>query len=177
MKYKHSNELYHHGIKGQRWGIRRFQREDGTRTPAGRARARRELSDEEKQSVIRKASTDRTYARAASGEYRNQLTKNIVDETGRIIGNLKRENDDYIRNNPVKKKRLNLDNMSDQDMRNKINRELLERQYNQLFAPEDYNVNKGRETVSKVLGVAGTALATASSALTIALAIKQLRNS
>lgn len=30
------NELYHHGIKGQRWGIRRFQREDGSLTPAGR---------------------------------------------------------------------------------------------------------------------------------------------
>lgn len=24
-------ELYHHGIKGQRWGVRRFQNRDGTR--------------------------------------------------------------------------------------------------------------------------------------------------
>ena len=32
--------LIHHGIKGQRWGIRRFQNEDGTRTAAGRARER-----------------------------------------------------------------------------------------------------------------------------------------
>lgn len=30
-----SSELYHHGIRGQRWGIRRFQNEDGTLTPAG----------------------------------------------------------------------------------------------------------------------------------------------
>ena len=28
-------ELYHHGIKGQKWGIRRFQNEDGSLTPAG----------------------------------------------------------------------------------------------------------------------------------------------
>lgn len=27
--------LVHHGIKGQRWGVRRFQNEDGTLTPAG----------------------------------------------------------------------------------------------------------------------------------------------
>lgn len=33
-----SDELYHHGIKGQRWGIRRYQNEDGTLTAAGKAR-------------------------------------------------------------------------------------------------------------------------------------------
>lgn len=29
-------ELYHHGIKGQKWGVRRYQYADGTYTPAGR---------------------------------------------------------------------------------------------------------------------------------------------
>ena len=32
------DELYHHGIKGQRWGIRRFQNPDGTLTAAGKER-------------------------------------------------------------------------------------------------------------------------------------------
>lgn len=32
------NELYHFGIKGMRWGIRRYQKEDGTLTPSGRKR-------------------------------------------------------------------------------------------------------------------------------------------
>lgn len=31
-------ELYHHGIKGQRWGIRRYQKKDGSLTPAGKKR-------------------------------------------------------------------------------------------------------------------------------------------
>ena len=31
-------ELYHHGIKGQKWGVRRFQNEDGTLTEEGKAR-------------------------------------------------------------------------------------------------------------------------------------------
>lgn len=30
--------LVHHGIKGQRWGIRRYQNEDGSLTPSGRRR-------------------------------------------------------------------------------------------------------------------------------------------
>lgn len=34
------NELYHHGIKGQRWGVRRFQNPDGTLTEAGRRKYR-----------------------------------------------------------------------------------------------------------------------------------------
>ena len=34
----YSIELYHHGIKGQKWGVRRFQNYDGSRTAAGKAR-------------------------------------------------------------------------------------------------------------------------------------------
>ena len=32
------NELRHYGIKGMRWGVRRYQNEDGTLTAAGRKR-------------------------------------------------------------------------------------------------------------------------------------------
>lgn len=33
-----SDELYHHGIQGQKWGIRRYQNPDGTLTPEGKKR-------------------------------------------------------------------------------------------------------------------------------------------
>lgn len=36
--YTTDYELYHHGIKGQRWGVRRYQQKDGSLTPAGKKR-------------------------------------------------------------------------------------------------------------------------------------------
>lgn len=34
----HYDNLYHHGIKGQKWGVRRFQKKDGSLTSAGKKR-------------------------------------------------------------------------------------------------------------------------------------------
>ena len=33
-----NNNLQHHGIKGQKWGVRRFQNKDGSLTPEGKKR-------------------------------------------------------------------------------------------------------------------------------------------
>ena len=38
MQYMTENELYHHGILGQKWGVRRFQNQDGSYTAAGKER-------------------------------------------------------------------------------------------------------------------------------------------
>lgn len=42
MMNKNCDELYHYGVRGMKWGIRRYQNEDGTLTSSGKKRAEKE---------------------------------------------------------------------------------------------------------------------------------------
>lgn len=138
--------LAHHGIKGQRWGVRRFQNADGTRTEAGKRR----YSDKE----LGKAKT--------IAENASRITDNL-GKINRAIGDIHKES--------VKSKSLS--DMTDQELRNRVNRMNLEQRYSELSAGKK---SRGEVYVGHVLEMAGGALGVASSALAIALSIRQLKS-
>lgn len=61
-----TEDLQHHGIKGQKWGIRRFQNRDGSLTSAGKRRER-ENSSNEQNNAHKRSINGKTVAKAAIG--------------------------------------------------------------------------------------------------------------
>lgn len=175
------SEIYHHGIKGQKWGVRRFQNADGTRTSAGKKRAKENdsgsVSDEELASRVRRMNLEKQYSKLSKEREKPskvESTKKLVDATSVAVNQAKKINQDAIKASR-KKEKLDLSKMTDKELRDRINRANLERQYNDMFAKETVTISKGQKYASNALKVGGDVLAAGSSALAIAIAIKELK--
>jgi hypothetical protein len=68
MKIQYETELYHFGIKGMKWYRRRYQEEDGSLTPAGRARYANQQAKQSARVEKYEARAARYNARAAKKE-------------------------------------------------------------------------------------------------------------
>lgn len=68
-----NDELYHHGIKGQKWGVRRYQNPDGSLTSAGKRRLYKQNSKDIK--AYKKAEYGSTDRYNMEKDFRNSISK------------------------------------------------------------------------------------------------------
>lgn len=151
------NELQHHGIKGQKWGVRRYQQKDGSLTPAGKKR----YGDGNKMDL--------------------QETKKLVDKTNDVAKQTQRVNDEK-RHKKEKQAKMDKEQeirdkvykMSDQELRDAVNRMNMEERYTQVMRDRTV-VEVGKTKVEKFMDYSVTALTIASSTLSIAMMLKEMK--
>lgn len=130
-------------------------------------------TEEEMTAAIRKYNIERQYKKATQGPDKLDKAKNLLNETSNALnrtGNKLRQDQ-----NIKTWERMDLSNMTDQQLRDRINRENLEVQYSKMFNTKTPEVSKGREWVSNAFDIGADVLQVTSSALAIAIAIKALK--
>ena len=71
-------EIYHHGIKGMRWGIRRYQNPDGSLTAAGKKRYDDGLTDSDKR--VSSNSDSKTPRKGLIQKRKDKLTEHYISK-------------------------------------------------------------------------------------------------
>lgn len=89
-----NNELYHHGIKGQKWGVRRYQNPDGTLTDIGRKRYGTYADYKEVKNLIKNNSeghnSNYVHNAEAAVYEKSNIVKNVLDDES-----VKKARDEY----------------------------------------------------------------------------------
>ena len=213
MDYLQVRELYHDGIKGMKWGIRRYQNYDGTLTEEGRLRYNKnynkdraegslptkdkdgnyyyknkdgdkvlyktrseQLSDTELTDLNRRVQQENKLAAETSSAYDPPEYKGPkADQAFRDASKLTKDISESLPKGNGRVIKKNYSNLSDQELRDRINRLQLEDNYGRLTGDTKY-VKSGSEKAREFLQTAGALLAITGSAVALANTIADMQD-
>ena len=143
-----SDELQHFGVKGMKWGVRRYQNKDGTLTKAGVRKYNKEVAriNKEKQIIRNK---ERTLAKF------NKLDalRKDVDSRKQALELNSEKHTNFTKPSKPKtetNKPTSIKDLSDEELQRRIDRINLENKYKSLTT-ETRQVSTGKKVVGKVM--------------------------
>ena len=165
--YNYSNELYHHGVKGQKWGVRRYQNSDGSLTSEGIKRQERneKIRDKADKFFTPSIKTGKDKSPISPAEKIGRESKNAIDNAIGITNSV----DKISRRNKTNK---SISEMSNEELQEHITRMSLEERYSALSSNR---VRNGASYVNDVLGSVGGTVGLVTAGLGIATTIKKLK--
>ena len=87
-QYQNTDELYHHGVLGMKWGVRRYQNKDGSLTARGKRRRQMSADAAEvsrlKKKRVYEMSNEEIRKVNNRSKLENELKRNNVKSFGRI---------------------------------------------------------------------------------------------
>lgn len=169
-----NTELYHHGIKGQRWGIRRYQNKDGSLTAYGKKRYAKELAklEAEKKRIRQQEQTAKKMKKL------DNMRKDL-DERKKALNPDDAPESAKRQKAPSVPKKRKLSELSNEEIQAKIDRMNLENKYKELAqaqidAVSKKEVSKGQKFTEEVLEKAGKNIATQAAAWAMGTGVNKL---
>ena len=149
MDYVHTLDpdfLAHHGIKGQKWGRRRFQNKDGSLTAEGLARYGSGISG----AVKKVGETAKKANDAISTAARKTFNPTVADMNEKIKKAKEKELIEYKKQElrRIKRKNKDLKYMSDQEVQNEIESRK-QRRYLEEMRKQDSSIEQGKKFALK----------------------------
>ena len=143
------NELYHYGVLGMRWGVRRYQNKDGSLTKAGQKRYNKEMAKvREKNKALNNSIKTKAKLEKLDSKKKELKEKEKSFKNGKSAS-------DMVKKDEASTKSKRISDMSDDELRAMVNRMMLEKNsmdlQRQISSLNAQNVSTGRKIANTVM--------------------------